>query len=118
MCTEAVRGQMNATLAQIDPTSTGDVMLAEVALASAPYVTVGRWSSWAMTDDHRAKVLREYAQQGWRPLIGAEGRTILPADTVPPWGTQRFYLFDGVAWPRPWDALDRLGLVPRLWPDE
>ncbi len=110
VCTEAVRVQMNSTLSAIDPTSSGDVMVAALALPSSPDQTAGRWTSWAMTEEHRQAILRAYGQQGWRPLMGTEGQVLASGDTVPPWGSQRFWLFDG-AWSSS-AVLRSLGLVP------
>lgn len=115
VCSEAVRQQMNDTLNTIDPSSTGDVMVVPVALETDPTVAVGRWASWAMDDATHQAVLKAYAQQGWRPLQGSEGTVHQPGDVIPAWGTQRFWLFDGLTWERPHDALAALGLV--VWDD-
>lgn len=115
VCTAAVQTQMNATLAQIDPTSTGDVMTVGLALPSDASTAVGYWTSWAMLDEHRVAILRAYGQQGWRPLRGSEGVVLGPVDAVPAWGTQRFWLFDGTTVPYS-DVLAALGLMPVEYP--
>lgn len=118
VCAEAVRAQMNATLGAIDPSSAGDVMHAAVALPSAPGTVVGRWTSWALTDEQRGAILQAYAQQGWRPLKGSEGRVHQPGETIPAWGSQRFWLFDGVTWTSPMDVLAALQLTAWAPPGE
>lgn len=114
VCTAAVRAQMNATLNQIDPSSTGDVMTAPLAAPSDPVTPVGFWTSWAMPDEHRGAILRAYGQQGWRPLVGSEGVVLGPGHAVPAWRSQRFWLLDGTV---PYlDVLAALGLAPVEYP--
>lgn len=100
---------MNSTLNKIDPASTGDVMVAQVALAGDPALTVGRWTSWAMPEEHRQAIVAAFAGGGWPPLKGSEGKVLPAGATVPAWGRQRFWLFDGV-W-SPEAVLASLGLV-------
>lgn len=112
VCTEAVRDQMNATLNSIDPESTGDVMTAGLALPADPYLVVGYWTSWAMPARHKSSILAAFNSAGWAPLRGSEGVVHHPGDTLPAWGTQRFWMFDGMTWTRVYDVTDALGLAP------
>lgn len=111
VCTEAVRAQVNGTVNSIDPSSTGDVMVASLSLPSTPTVVAGRWCSWAMSDVVKTDIVKAFAGQGWRPLLGSESRILELADPIPAWGTQRFWTWNGATVP-PRHVLDGLGLVP------
>ncbi len=108
-CTSATVNKMNSTLNGIDPTSTGDVMRAELVVSGTPGPVVGRWASWAMPDSQRSAILAEFARVGWAPLRGSEGLVLGRKDPVPAWGTQRFWLFDGLSW-QPHEVLSTLDL--------
>lgn len=112
VCTEAARTKMNGTLNAIDPTSTGDVMTAQVARTADPATTVGRWTSWGMPENHKQAIIAAFAGTGWSPLKGSEGKILALGAPVPAWGTQRFWLFDGAtgSW-TPQAVLNSLGLI-------
>lgn len=110
VCTDAVRAQMEASLATVDPDSVGPVMTSPVAFTATPTVVVGWCTVWGMDADQRRRLLTAYGQQGWRPLLGTEGDIMTPGAVVPPWPAQRFWMFDADAWPVP-SALASLGLV-------
>ena len=96
VCVAAVRDQINATLNQIDPTSVGDIVRVGLRLTgTAGTIPDAYWTSWAMTNDSRAAILKAWAQQGWRPLRGSEGTVLTTTDGVAAFGTQRFWMFDG-----------------------
>lgn len=111
VCAEGSAAKVNATVNSIDPTSTGDVMVATLSLPLTPTVVAGRWCSWAMSDATRSGIVKAFAAQGWRPLTGSESRILELGDPVPAWGTQRFWSWNGVTVP-PQHVLDSLGLVP------
>lgn len=111
VCTEATVAKMNATLNIIDPSSTGDVMVATLSLLATPEVVTGRWCSWAMSDTTKSDIMKAFGSQGWRPLTGSESKILEIADPVPAWGTQRFWTWNGLTVP-PQHVLDRLGLTP------
>lgn len=111
VCGEASTAKVNATLNTIDPSSTGDVMVATLSLPSTPSVVAGRWCSWAMSDTTKSDIVKAFGSQGWRPLTGSESKILEVADPVPAWGSQRFWSWNGDTVP-PQHVLDSLGLVP------
>lgn len=111
VCGEGSTAKVNATINALDPSSTGDVMVATLSLPSTPTVVAGRWCSWAMSDTTKSDIQKAFAAQGWRPLTGSESKILELADPVPAWGSQRFWSWNGDTVP-PQHVLDRLGLVP------
>lgn len=113
VCTVASRDLVNATINNVDPTSTGDVMGAPLALPASPTTVVGYWASWAMESVTRQALMQAVRDAGWSPRPSNAERTLyVPGDNVPAWGSQRIWLFDGMLW-APDDVLTTLGLVRR-----
>src|SRR6478735_1212449 len=114
VCTAAAKDLVNTTINNVDPTSTGDVMVVGVTLPSSPISPiVGYWASWAL-EATTAQALRTAVNNaGWAPAPkAAEKKVYEPADTVPAWGSQRIWLFNGDTWD-PDAVLTRLGLSRR-----
>ncbi len=100
---------VNATLAFIDPSSTGDVLRVGLRRAGdATNTVVARWASWAMDDVDRQSMLRAFGQAKWVPRPTTAEQTIYGPGQVPVDG-QRMVLYDGLTVPAS-EVLRLLGL--------
>jgi hypothetical protein len=115
VCTAAARTLVNTTLDNVDPTSSGNVLVSGLTLPSSPATPiVGYWASWALDAATSTAVRNAVKNAGWSPKpTPAEQRVYEPGDTIPAWGSQRVWLFNGDTWTNPDDVLTTLGIQRR-----
>ena len=103
---------MNAALQPID--SSGDPQVLKTPLylsASGQTTPVAYYTVWSMDDAQRTQLNAVFAQNGWMPLRGSEGKILGPTDSVPAFSTnQRWWLFDPARTSNEY-SLGALGLV-------
>lgn len=107
VCPPDQRASANQTLNAIsDATGGTDTIVARLTSAADPSgPTVAYWANWAMDDATRGDVMSAVRsnQSPFKPRLNNAELTIYEPPTVPAWGSQRVYLFNGATWDQ--DAL-------------
>lgn len=111
-CLASARDLVNATLAAVDPTSSGDAVTVPLRATGDPLnVTIAYGASWAMEDVTGQALRAAVKSAGWTPKPSAAEQAVHSTLTSAPlFGTgQRIWLFDGMV--LPWlDCAAQLGL--------
>lgn len=111
VATAADRALVNNTLALMDPSAAGPVLVVGLRRAGdATNAVAAFWASWAMDEKTRQGIMRTVRDAGWKPVpTVSEVKVYSPGDVVPAFGTQRMWLFEGDVY-EPDAALRVLGL--------
>lgn len=117
VCTSEAKPTVEATLASVDPSSTGDFLRAPVCLKGSTEI-VGWWCAWAMSNMTKSAIAEAVRTANWNPRpSGSERAVYVPGDKIPAWGSQRVWLFDGILFNND-GVLNSLGLdIPPAPPE-